>query len=91
MKNNFHAFNVSAFSVIMNPLDSLSIVCISKTTVVQQQLTACLSYTIFKGSADCTVRLWDIRTLQLVAVFSGHAKAVISVTFEKSGKYIASG
>ena len=46
---------------------------------------------LFAGSADKTVRLWDVSTQREVAVLEGHTKGVTSVAFDGSGKYIASG
>jgi WD40 repeat protein len=45
----------------------------------------------FKGSADQTVRLWDLHKRQAIATLKGHLKPVTAVAFESSGKYIASG
>jgi WD40 repeat protein len=45
----------------------------------------------FAGSEDSTVRLWDVSTQFEVAVLEGHDRAVTSVAFDASGKYLASG
>jgi WD40 repeat protein len=47
--------------------------------------------TLFSGSSDCTVRLWDVNTHQEVAVLTGHTGAVESVAFDGSGKFLVSG
>jgi WD40 repeat protein len=49
----------------------------------QQQLLA-------SGSADRTVRLWDINTKECVAVLEGHSCAVYSVAFSPDGCLLAS-
>ena len=43
------------------------------------------------SSSDKTVRIWDVSTQQQVAELRGHTKAVTSVAFDGSGKYLASG
>ena len=43
------------------------------------------------GSYDNTVRIWDVATKQQVAELKGHTRAVTSVAFDSSGKYLASG
>ncbi len=43
------------------------------------------------GSDDKTVRLWSVSERQEIAVLKGHTKEVLSVAFDGSGKYIASG
>ena len=45
----------------------------------------------FTGSNDKTVRIWDVATKQQVAELKGHTRAVNSVAFDSSGKYLASG
>ena len=45
----------------------------------------------FTGSWDKTVRIWDVSTMQQVAQLEGHTSYVISVAFDGSGKYLASG
>ena len=46
---------------------------------------------LFAGSDDSTVRLWEVATQRELAVLTGHTKAVNSVAFDGSGKYLASG
>lgn len=43
------------------------------------------------GSGDCSIRLWDVATNQQIAALAGHTAAVTSLTFDSSGKYLASG
>ena len=45
----------------------------------------------FTGSVDRTVRIWDVASQQQVAQLTGHTRAVRSVAFDGSGKYLASG
>ncbi len=40
---------------------------------------------------DCTVRVWDLKTQQEVAVLNGHSSSVISIAFDGSGKFLATG
>jgi WD40 repeat protein len=37
------------------------------------------------------VRIWDVSTQQQVAELRGHTREVMSVAFDGSGKYLASG
>ena len=55
---------------------------------ILQLLTPLLFFT---GSADNTVRIWDVATKQQVAELKGHTDTVRSVAFDSSGKYLASG
>ena len=43
------------------------------------------------GSDDFSIRLWDVATSQQIAALAGHTGAVTSLTFDSSGKYLASG
>ena len=43
------------------------------------------------GSADETVRLWDLRTLGLKRSYRGHRDFVTAIAFSHSGKILASG
>ena len=45
----------------------------------------------FTGSYDNTVRIWDVASQQQVAQLTGHTGYVMSVAFDGSGKYLASG
>ncbi len=45
----------------------------------------------FGYSSDNSVRIWDVNTQQQVAVLTGHTSSVTSITFDVSGKYLASG
>jgi WD40 repeat protein/serine/threonine protein kinase len=47
--------------------------------------------TLVSGSADKTVRLWDVGTAQARAVLKGHTSGVLSVAFSPDGKTVASG
>jgi WD40 repeat protein len=49
----------------------------------EQQLLA-------SGSSDCTVRLWDIKTKECVAVLEGHSRSVFGVAFSPGGCLLAS-
>ena len=56
---------------------------------ILQRLTPPLLF--FTGSYDNTVRIWDVSTQQQVAELRGHTSEVMSVAFDGSGKYLASG
>ncbi|MDZ8023695.1 MAG: WD40 repeat domain-containing protein [Nostoc sp. DedQUE01] len=43
------------------------------------------------GSADCTVKLWDITTAQNIHTLDNHADWVNSVGFSPDGKTLVSG
>lgn len=43
------------------------------------------------GSADHTLRIWNVETEREMAVFTGHADEVCSVAFSPDGKCLASG
>ncbi len=43
------------------------------------------------SSSDNSVRIWDVNTQQQVAELRGHTDNVMSVAFDGSGKYLASG
>ena len=47
--------------------------------------------TLASGSADNTIRLWDVETGQLLHTFIGHRDAVNSVAFSPDGATLASG
>ena len=42
------------------------------------------------GTADPTVRLWDLRTGQMLMTFWGHVASVHSLDFSPDGRHIAS-
>jgi WD40 repeat protein len=42
------------------------------------------------ASSDSTVRVWDAKTGEAVAVLRGHAGYVLGVAFSSDGKYLAS-
>jgi WD40 repeat protein len=54
-----------------------------------QRLTPPLLF--FTGSCDNTVRIWDVASHQQLAELRGHTSAVMSVAFDGSGRYLASG
>ena len=43
------------------------------------------------GSADRTVRLWDVETGACVKTLEGHGDGVLSVCFSPKGRMVASG
>jgi len=43
------------------------------------------------GSADSTVRIWDVKSGDLLQVLKGHASIVYSVCYSSNGRYIVSG
>ncbi len=43
------------------------------------------------GSADATIKLWDLRTCQEIRTLTGHTDAVISVAISSDGQVLASG
>ena len=45
---------------------------------------------VVSGGADCTLKMWDIRSHQLVQHYSAHAEAVTSVSAHPSGYYLLS-
>ena len=49
------------------------------------------SQTLASGSADNTVRLWDVETDTHKATFTGHTDIVVSVAFSPDGSLLASG
>jgi WD40 repeat protein len=58
-------------------------VAFSSSSSGQQQLLA-------SASADCTVRLWDVRTKECVAVLEGHKRDVFGVAFSPDSRLLAS-
>jgi WD40 repeat protein len=54
-----------------------------------QRLTPPLLF--FTGSRDNTVRIWDVASHQQLAELRGHTSEVMSVAFDGSGRYLASG
>lgn len=42
------------------------------------------------GGADCLVRVWDVATGELRAVFSGHESEVLALSFSAGGQLLAS-
>ncbi|MEH2266183.1 WD40 repeat domain-containing protein, partial [Nostoc sp.] len=47
--------------------------------------------TLASGSADKTIKLWDVSTGKAMKTLSGHSSSVISVVFSPDGKTLASG
>ena len=46
---------------------------------------------IISGSADHTVRIWDVQTSSCEEVFMGHSQGVWSVTCRNDGRIVVSG
>src|SRR5262245_61404203 len=46
---------------------------------------------IAAGSDDCTIKLWDAQTGQLLRSLEGHTNSVLSVAFSPDGQVLASG
>src|SRR4029079_4734515 len=47
--------------------------------------------TLASGSADNTLKLWDVTTQKLLATLEGHSSSVNAVAFSPDGKTLASG
>lgn len=43
------------------------------------------------GSADCTIKIWDLRRKTCVVSYKGHQDTVREVLFSPHGKWITSG
>jgi WD40 repeat protein len=46
---------------------------------------------VISGSGDCLLRLWDLRTGQLLGVLGGHRDGVSSVVVSANGRHVLSG
>ena len=46
---------------------------------------------VISGSADKTMKLWDLRTGNELATFRGHTAGIQSVAFSSDGRFVASG
>jgi WD40 repeat protein len=46
---------------------------------------------VLSGSADGTLRLWDVETGEEVRIFTGHDDVIWSVAFSPDGQYVLSG
>jgi WD40 repeat protein len=47
--------------------------------------------TLASGSADYTIKLWDLATCKEKATLKGHTSCVTSVAYSRDGKTLASG
>jgi WD40 repeat protein len=47
--------------------------------------------TLASGSADQTVKLWDVASGQVLRTLTGHADIVFSVAFSADGRTLAAG
>ncbi|HBE56243.1 MAG TPA: hypothetical protein DEA78_21600 [Cyanobacteria bacterium UBA11159] len=47
--------------------------------------------TIASGSTDCTIKLWDVKTLQQKRILTGHRDKIQAIAFSPNGESIASG
>src|SRR6185369_12007740 len=47
--------------------------------------------TLASGSADNTLKLWDVADRKLLATLEGHSNSVLVVAFSPDGKTLASG
>ena len=46
---------------------------------------------VASGSADQTVKIWEIQTNKCLSTLQGHTSEVLSVSFSSDGRYVASG
>ena len=56
-----------------------------------ERVTIPSSVLFFTGSGDDDVHLWDVNTQCKVAALKGHTEMLLSVAFDGSGTYLASG
>ena len=68
-------------SVAINPFDGRSVVAVCVFFETQ----------LFQGSLDEMIRVWDLRTGQLLERFTGHSNSVYSVAFAPTGRSVVSG
>ncbi|WP_027404612.1 protein kinase domain-containing protein [Aphanizomenon flos-aquae] len=47
--------------------------------------------TLASGSSDTTIKLWNVRTGNILQTFTGHSNGVISVAYSPDGQTLASG
>ena len=47
--------------------------------------------TVASGSRDGTVRLWDVATCKVIAKWTGHSAAVLSICWSQDGRQVLSG
>jgi len=65
------------------------------TFVGHERWIACIAFSpdgtqLASGGKDRTVRIWDVRTGQIVRVLKGHARHVLAVSYSPNGDQLAS-
>ena len=61
-----------------------------KNSVVNQVMFHYDGNTVISASADKTIKLWDVRSHQLIQHYSAHADSVNSISLHPSGNYLLS-